>query len=47
MFELRKRAIPEAFSEDQKRKYHKRSHIEAVCSFVKTQYSLVINKVKG
>jgi len=33
--------------EDQKREYHKRPHIEAVYSFLKTQYSLVINKVRG
>jgi hypothetical protein len=34
-------------SEDQKREYHKRPHIEAVYSFLKTQYSLAINKVRG
>jgi hypothetical protein len=33
--------------EDQKREYHKRPHIEAVYSFLKTQYSLAINKVRG
>jgi len=33
--------------EDQRREYHKRPHIEAVYSFLKTQYSLVINKVRG
>jgi transposase len=33
--------------EDQKLEYHKRPHIEAVYSFLKTQYSLVINKVRG
>jgi transposase len=33
--------------EDQKRKYHKRPSIEAVYSFLKTQYSLAINKVRG
>jgi len=33
--------------EDQKREYHKRQHIEAVYSFLKTQYSLAINKVRG
>jgi len=33
--------------EDQKNEYHKRPHIEAVYSFLKTQYSLVINKVRG
>jgi len=33
--------------EDQKREYHKRPHIEAVYSFLKTQYSLVVNKVRG
>ena len=33
--------------EDQKTEYHKRPHIEAVYSFLKTQYSLAINKVRG
>jgi len=33
--------------EDQKREYHKRPHIEAVYSFLKTRYSLAINKVRG
>jgi len=33
--------------DDQKREYHKRPHIEAVYSFLKTQYSLIINKVRG
>jgi transposase len=33
--------------EDQKKKYHKRPHIEAVYSFLKMQYSLAINKVRG
>jgi transposase len=33
--------------EDQKKEYHKRPHIEAVYSFLKTQYSLAINKVRG
>jgi transposase len=33
--------------EDQKTEYHKRPHIEAVYSFLKTQYSLGINKVRG
>jgi transposase len=33
--------------EDMKKEYHKRPHIEAVYSFLKTQYSLVINKVRG
>ena len=33
--------------EDQKREYHKRPHIEAVYSFLKTQYSLAANKVRG
>jgi hypothetical protein len=33
--------------EDQKREYHKRPHIEAVYSFLKTQYSLATNKVRG
>ena len=34
-------------SEDLKKEYHKRPHIEAVYSFLKTQYSLTINKVRG
>jgi transposase len=34
-------------SEDLKRKYHKRPAIEAVYSFLKTQYSLTVNKVRG
>jgi len=33
--------------EDQKNEYHKRPHIEAVYSFLKNQYSLSINKVRG
>jgi len=33
--------------DNQKREYHKRPHIEAVYSFLKTQYSLTINKVRG
>ena len=33
--------------DDQKSEYHKRPHIEAVHSFLKTQYSLAINKVRG
>ena len=33
--------------EDQKREYHKKPHIEAVYSFLKTQYGLAINKVRG
>jgi transposase len=33
--------------EDQKKEYHKRPRIEAVYSFLKTQYSLAINKVRG
>jgi transposase len=33
--------------DDQKSKYHKRPHIEAVYSFLKTQYSLAVNKVRG
>jgi hypothetical protein len=33
--------------EDQKNEYHKRPHIEAVYSFLKTQYSLTSNKVRG
>jgi transposase len=33
--------------EDQKREYHKRPSIEAVNSFLKTQCSMVVNKVRG
>ena len=33
--------------EDQKREYHKRPRIEAVYSFLKTQYNLTVNKVRG
>lgn len=33
--------------DDQRREYHKRPHIEAVYSFLKTQWSLTINKVRG
>ena len=33
--------------EDQKREYHKRPPIEAVNSFLKTQYSMAMNKVRG
>jgi transposase len=33
--------------EDQKSEYHKRPHIEAVYSFLKTQHNLAINKVRG
>ena len=33
--------------EDAKKEYHKRPHIEAVNSFLKTQYSMVLNKVRG
>jgi transposase len=33
--------------EDQKREYHKRPHIEAVYSFLKTQYSMAMTKVRG
>jgi IS5 family transposase len=33
--------------EDQKKEYHKRPHIEAVYGFLKTQYSLTVNKVRG
>jgi len=33
--------------EDEKTEYHKRPRIEAVYSFLKTQYSLVVNKVRG
>ena len=31
----------------QKKEYHKRPHIEAVNSFLKTQYSMAMNKVRG
>jgi hypothetical protein len=33
--------------DDQKNEYHKRPRIEAVYSFLKTQYSLASNKVRG
>jgi hypothetical protein len=33
--------------EEQKKEYHKRPHIEAVYSFLKTQWSLTVNKVRG
>jgi len=33
--------------DDQKREYHKRPRIEAVYSFLKTQYRMAINKVRG
>jgi transposase len=33
--------------EDQKKEYHKRPPIEAVYSFLKTQYSMTMNKVRG
>jgi hypothetical protein len=33
--------------EEQRKEYHKRPHIEAVYSFLKTQYSLTVNKVRG
>lgn len=33
--------------QDQKNEYHKRPRIEAVYSFLKTQYSLASNKVRG
>jgi transposase len=33
--------------EDQKSEYHKRPPIEAVNSFLKTQYGMVVNKVRG
>jgi transposase len=33
--------------DDQKKEYHKRPHIESVYSFLKTQYSLTVNKVRG
>jgi transposase len=33
--------------QDQKKEYHKRPHVEAVYRFLKTQYSLTVNKVRG
>jgi hypothetical protein len=33
--------------EDQKTEYHKRPPIEAVNSFLKTQYNMAMNKVRG
>jgi transposase len=33
--------------EDQKNEYHKRPAIEAVNSFLKTQYNMAMNKVRG
>lgn len=33
--------------EDQKKEYHRKPHIEAVYSFLKTRYSLATNKVRG
>jgi hypothetical protein len=33
--------------EDQKKEYHKDPHIEAVNSFLKTQYNMASNKVRG
>jgi transposase len=33
--------------EEQRKEYHKRPSIEAVNSFLKTQYSMVVNKVRG
>jgi hypothetical protein len=33
--------------EDEKKEYHKRPPIEAVNSFLKTQYGMVVNKVRG
>ena len=33
--------------EDQKKEYHKRPPIEAVYSFLKTQFSITVNKVRG
>ena len=34
-------------SEDQKVEYNKRPPIEAVNSFLKTKYGMVVNKVRG
>jgi len=33
--------------EDQKEEYHKKPSIEAVKSFLKTQYGMLVNKVRG
>jgi hypothetical protein len=33
--------------DDQKEEYHKKPHIEAVYSFLKKQYSLTVNMVRG
>ncbi|MGD0072322.1 MAG: hypothetical protein ABSB71_12270 [Candidatus Bathyarchaeia archaeon] len=33
--------------DEQKSEYHKRPHIEAVYSFLKTQYSMATTKVRG
>ena len=33
--------------DDQKKEYHKRPHIEEIYSFLKTQYSMVMTKVRG
>jgi hypothetical protein len=33
--------------EDKKKEYHKRPHIEAVNSFLKSQYNMAANKVRG
>jgi hypothetical protein len=33
--------------DEDRKEYHKRPHIEAVYSFLKTQYSLAMNKVQG
>lgn len=33
--------------EDQKREYHKRARIEAVYRFLKTQWGLATNKIRG
>ena len=33
--------------EDQKKEYHKRPHLEAVNSFLKTQYNMAAHKVRG
>jgi hypothetical protein len=40
-------ALSIADADVQKSEYHKRPHIEAVYSFLKTQYSLAMNKVRG
>jgi hypothetical protein len=33
--------------QEQKKEYHERPHVEVVYSFLKTQYSLTVNEVRG